>query len=283
MTKSFFSIIFAAILLAIVLNGCSKLKNDQTPVAPSPVNVHPEGFKDNITSADFHGKTIAKQNYDLGFCKKCHGYDYKGGSTNVSCLICHNKVNGPENCTTCHGSSVNAAPPKDLTRDSVRTARGVGAHQIHLLGGTMDRPFACTECHKVPKTINDAGHIDQSSGAEIIFDSTSVFYKSNAKYNSQTVSCENVYCHGNFANGNTTNMPVWNDVSGSASACGTCHGDKNAIDPQDKARPKTISQGGTHPDKGAFGTTTCSNCHGLVIDINLKFTDPSKHINGKVD
>ena len=60
-----------------------------------------------------------------------------------------------------------------------------------------------------------------------------------------TLSCANTYCHGNIKNGNSEFAPVWNDVTNTQAACGTCHGQ--------------------------------------VVDANLRIIDKSKHINGRLE
>src|SRR5512142_33794 len=109
---------------ALALYGCAKLQ-DTPPEAVAPgIGVHPAGWSDPA-SPDFHGTYIATKNsWDMRPCQSCHGSNYAGGSVGVSCLTCHTKTNGPENCTTCHGST-NPAPPKDLSGNTVTTARGV--------------------------------------------------------------------------------------------------------------------------------------------------------------
>lgn len=260
-----------------VFCGCSQLKNETAPTSPS-VSVHPIGFKDS-TSANFHGTLFRTQlKWNVLNCKPCHGQRYDGGTVQRSCLTCHTQAGGPEACNTCHGGT-NAAPPADLAGNTQRTARGVGAHQAHLAGGTIGAAVACNVCHGVPRSVGDAGHIDDGI-AEVKTDTTSVFYRSNSSYTSSNGMCANTYCHGNFSNGNSTNVVTWTDTTGvnSAVRCGTCHGDVTQTDPQERARP-----GGTHPKKSEFPTLTCSNCHGYVVDENLNFRNKSLHINGRVD
>ncbi len=267
-----------------LIAGCSQLKNETAPVSPT-LSLHGVGFKDT-TSPNFHGIAIRaqKQPWNVQVCRSCHGLRYDGGTAGQSCLTCHNKPDGPENCTTCHGG-VNTAPPRDLSGHTSRTAQGVGAHQAHLAGGLIGPAVSCNICHTIPKAFADAGHIDDGLGAEVKFDTTAVFYRSNGSYTSSNATCSNTYCHGNFQNGNTVNSILWTNTSGvnDVIKCGTCHGDPTKSDLEDRARPTTVSQGGTHPDKGAFGTTKCMNCHGYVVDENLNFRNKSLHINGKVD
>jgi predicted CxxxxCH...CXXCH cytochrome family protein len=254
---------------------------------------HDDGI--SPTSANFHGKFAAAKSWNLSACKTCHGADYSGGMSGKTCLSCHNKPNGPENCTTCHGSGTNAAPPKDIAGNTSPSARGVGAHQAHLIGGELGKGLQCSNCHVVPSSLTSPGHITTTPNAQILFDTAGIaFTKSNVSgttyytagaptvvpnpsYSSATIKCSNTYCHGNFKNGNPTNAPMWNDTTAAVVACGTCHGDVTKATLADRALPKTTLNGGTH-----FPATACSGCHAGVVDANLKIIDPSKHINGKI-
>ncbi len=266
-TSLIYCVIGSLMLLAF---GCGDLKNEKAPTQPS-ISVHGEGFADTThqSSSNFHTKYIQSKHYDIQLCKQCHGGDYSGGTAKMSCLTCHNKPAGPENCTTCHGS-VNAAPPKDLSGNTSPSVRTVGAHQKHLLGGIAGA-VACKECHVVPSSVLSVGHIDATPGAEVRFDSLSIFHKSDATYNDGT--CANTYCHGNFTGGNKTAMS-WTNTN-NAAQCGTCHGDVNGVTPEAKAFPKSghISI--------AVGKK-CSDCHSDVVDQNLTIINPAKHILGRI-
>ncbi len=273
-------------------------------------HTHPTGIT-TPSSANFHGKVIAANNWSMSSCTKCHGSNYAGGPLATTCLTCHTKPNGPENCTTCHGDATKAAtnaatfvaPPADLAGNTASSARGVGMHQIHLVGGgTLSATkLQCTNCHVVPSTFASPGHIDATQQyAQVRFDSTGTiaFTKTNAvgtagsapyapslptfvpnpSYSSATIKCSNTYCHGNFKNGNPTNAPAWNDASGNGDACGTCHGDVTKTALADRALPKTALNGGTH-----FPVNTCSGCHADVVDANLKIINTAKHMNGKLN
>ncbi|MEW6061895.1 MAG: CxxxxCH/CxxCH domain-containing protein [Bacteroidota bacterium] len=261
--------IAVVVVFALGVAGCSQVSDDV-----KETGFHGAGFV-NPSSENFHGKLIQTRNYEIQGCTNCHGIDYNGGSANKSCNTCHNKPNGPENCTTCHGS-VNAAPPKDLADNTSPTARGVGAHQKHILGGTLGSAVACSECHVVPQKIYSAGHIDNSLRAEVRFDSTSSIYRTNATYNAANVSCTNTYCHGNFNGGNAGRTVTWTDTAATVVACGTCHGDATKATVKEKAFPQS---GHT----AATVTSDCSTCHRAVVDASLNIINPSKHINGKID
>jgi predicted CxxxxCH...CXXCH cytochrome family protein len=169
--------------------------------------------------------------------------------------------------------------------------RGVGAHQLHL-SATKGRFLSCTDCHNVPGSLYAAGHIDNPDNrAEVIissfiagtitndpststWDSTRTPFVPNPAYNFSNQACASTYCHGNFKNGNVDNSPVWNNPQ--TGACGTCHGDPTKPTPREQALP-----GGTHPT--VPNILQCHNCHGGVVNANLNFINPSKHIDGRLN
>ena len=257
---------------------------------------HPAGW--NSGGATFHGNFISTNAWDMRPCKTCHGEQYDGGRTEVSCRTCHTGGSGPENCTTCHGSA-NPAPPRDLSGNTSRSAKGVGAHQAHLVGPLKitGTPLPCTACHDVNGAVYDPGHIDATPGAEVPmsislarivtnepgtedYDATLPLTTPNPSYTRSSATCGNTYCHGTFKNGNPGYAPVWNDTTGTQAACGTCHGDITRPTLAEKALPRTdlLSPPGTHPN-----VLACYGCHGDVVDQNLRIIDPSKHINGRLN
>jgi len=270
--------------------GVTKVGCNTMDCHPS-ISVHVEGIIDP-TSENFHGNYIKNIQWDMLSCQNCHGVKYDGGDfeypdgspLSPSCLDCHTYPGGPENCTTCHGSSTSNAPPQDLNGNTSTTERGVGAHQIHLKGGDIGRNLTCTECHNVPGGVYTPGHVDSELPAEIFmnnprantitndpstseYDSGLDLFVPSPAYNPNDLSCSNTYCHGHFKNGNLTNAPVWTNPS--TSACGSCHGDGS------NPLPKIPSQGGTHP-----ANTDCNVCHGGVVGANYNIINPSKHIDG---
>lgn len=250
------------------------------------ISVHVQGIIDP-GSENFHGNYIKNDHWDMSGCQSCHGEDYSGSMLSPTCLDCHTYPGGPENCTTCHGSSTSNAPPEDLNGNTATTERGVGAHQIHLKGGDIGRNLTCTECHNVPGGVYTPGHVDSELPAEIFMnnprantttnddgspgvpiDPNQPIYIPNPVHNPADLTCSNTYCHGYFKNGNLENKPIWNDPS--SSQCGSCHGGGPG-----NPLPKTQAQGGSHPN-----ATNCTNCHGGVVDQNRNIINPSKHIDG---
>lgn len=285
--KHFIIINIVLFTAGVLFIGCSELEtNIETPETGK---VHFKGVLDT-SSPEFHGKLVSANGWIVRDCKQCHGDSYQGAFAGPSCLTCHNGTNGPENCSTCHGSETSSAPPGDLNGNTENTARGVGAHQVHLAGNLKGKTMSCAECHVVPGGVYSDGHLDGDSRAEIImanylatittnhpsttnYSSSLPLFVPNPSYSLSDQTCANTYCHGNFKNGNSGNSPVWNDPQ--SAACGTCHGDRTKPTLMERALPKTVSEGGTHPN-----ALTCSQCHGGVVNANLNFTNPSKHVDG---
>ena len=254
-----------------------------TPNCHPSIGVHLAGIVDT-TSQNFHGNFIKDHEWDMRPCKSCHGEMYSGGLVSPSCNDCHVYINGPENCTTCHGSKTSNAPPKDLNGNYSTSDRGVGAHQAHLKENNFGRYLTCTECHVVPGATYVQGHIDGDNRAEVLmnkvlanlvtndpsttqYDSSLTLFTPSPNYNLETLTCSNTYCHGYFKNGNLDNSPIWNNSS--TAACGTCHGDETS------PLPKTDLEGGSHIDN-----QNCYVCHADVVDEDLKIINSSKHIDG---
>jgi hypothetical protein len=131
----------------------------------------------------WHGQFIAQANWAMEQCKECHGDDYKGGVSDKTCLSCHSSQGGPENCTLCHGSSANLAPPKALNRKTEVTEMGVGRHQLHV----TTFKYNCVLCHVTPKSFSDPSHIDTTPNAEIV---------STWKWDRNKGTCQ-TSCHAN--------------------------------------------------------------------------------------
>src|SRR5512140_1912536 len=277
-TKALLPLLVCAGVL-LVWDGCAKLQ-DTPPEAVAPgITVHPPGWSDPA-SPNFHGKSIAGNNWDMRECKTCHGQTYAGGAVGVSCLTCHTKAAGPENCTTCHGG-VNSAPPKDVSGNTATTAIGVGAHQVHLVGPrTLSNTMInCSDCHHVPDSVYQAGHLDSPLPAEVVINNPlsktpTGGITPNPAFDYNTGSCKNTYCHGNWRlpkqgtaysyvyndtakalSGNNF-APVWNAGSPEA-ACGTCHGSVTS------QGPSAVPAG--HRYSSLTGCSA-SFCHPGVVD-----------------
>jgi len=220
-----------------------------------------------FASPGFHGKLLSDRNYDITGCQKCHAVDLSGGIAHKSCSGsgCHVATDGgPLACYTCHGHPVTK---KIYPQEN-------SFHRTHLEGGTLSNTtVACAECHIVPQQVTDTGHLTGSNpnGAEVFLNDPLAATMTNGKtgdptFNYATLSCENVYCHGNFTNGNHFD-PKWNGTE--QAKCGTCHGDPATGNPLPKAPHVQVQ--------------TCYTCHSGVIDQSGAIIDKAAHINGKLN
>jgi predicted CxxxxCH...CXXCH cytochrome family protein len=256
---------------------------------------HPAGY----ATPGGHPIAVRTAGYPLVSCQSCHGTTYTGGSAvNVTCERsgCHVDKSGnlksPEACNTCHGNflaaandTISWAPPKSLANDSLASARGVGAHQQHLVSTLMvsGMKVDCKECHIIPATVSAPGHLG-SAPAEVFFGGSLASLKTNngaviptPSYNSTGGTCNNTYCHGYFKNGNLTNAPTWNIVDGSQKKCGSCHGNPATGNPRPVTGPHQFYADGD----------VCQDCHvignqatAMYANGQWTITDKAHHING---
>jgi hypothetical protein len=196
-------------------------------------------------------------------CGDCHANVSRDGSGTWVFADPGKHVNGsveqnaPTACNACHGSAANAAPPVDTQGRSAASLPSVGAHQAHLADGPFAAPTPCTECHVVP---TDLSHLDGT--ATVTFGPVATAWGVAATYGGTTCS---VHCHGSASMAGSHMTPAWTGGSGEV-GCGTCHG----LPPAN----------GVHP---VVGATSCSQCHGDVINPDLSWKDKRLHVNGHLE
>lgn len=231
-------------LATLLTAACSQSRELGTPCTSCEVRVHPDGILDPA-STEFHGADLSRRNWDFATCAQCHGSDFTGGASGVSCVQCH--AEGPTACTTCHG-------------DGPTT----GAHAQH--GGAQ---LACAECHTVPERWDAPGHIvDDVAPAEVAFGALAALTPPFAERSGPPAftggTCRNVYCHGAtiMRAGGVDTEPRWEQPQATGT-CVRCHG----------APPPNHTQGACtncHPTIAGHidgvlqvGTNdSCSGCHG---------------------
>ena len=153
------------------------------------------------------------------------------------------------NCNSCHGNGSNNAPPSALDNETSTSFLSVGAHQEHLNANVYHGPISCNECHLVPSTPGQEGHIDYTITPEISWGEMATNKGAQPIWDRSTGTCSNTYCHGGtLVNaGGAIRNPVWTIVDQSQVACDSCHG-----------YPPTSPRHG--------GGTNCKMCH---YDSNL--------------
>jgi len=167
-----------------------------------------------------------------------------------------------QDCATCHGSNVNAAPPKAVNGSSSTTNIGVGAHQAHLIAGQVAGPVACDECHQVPTDL--LTHPDPlGRPAAVIFGTKARRHGAVPVWNRASASCTSTYCHGAMLSGATDRpAPIWTNVDARQLGCNFCHG---------------FPPAGNHPN-----SQDCYACHGDVVNSDGTIKNLTLHIDGDV-
>ena len=161
-------------------------------------------------------------------------------------------------CSKCHGSDENAAPPRSVQGATDTASVAVGAHQAHLRGGSTSGPVACAECHVVPARW-DAQHGTQAHGV-VRFGPLATRAGAAPRWDRDAARCSGTYCHGASLPGGSNTAPQWTKVDGTQAACGTCHG--------------------VPPPAPHIPNTNCGNCHAGYSSsaVNL-----ATHVNGTVE
>jgi predicted CxxxxCH...CXXCH cytochrome family protein len=269
MTHTTVSLRSLFLILVLAIASCSSELNDANdlPGQPTLYGAHGRGYA-QLASDNFHALDIRNRlGWDITGCRSCHGPDYEGGTTRLSCNSsgCHVAADGgPEACYLCHGD----------TQTKKIYPQWYNSHALHLEGGTLAAvTIQCTDCHDMPNNYEDPIHIDKTTPgkAEVHFRNSFAAIQTKGtvgtpSYDAVAGSCANTYCHGNFTNGNNATV-FWKGQD--QAKCGSCHGDPTTGSPL---------PGGTHPQ-----VENCAACHSAVVDANRNIIDRSKHINGKLE
>lgn len=226
----------------------------------------------SLSCTSCHGAPPPAPHPQMTDCSRCHGAVV--AEDDVTILDRERHVNGvvdvafDQGCSSCHGSASNPAPPHDLGGATATTARGVGAHQIHVTGSVRARPVPCSECHRVPDVVLTTGHVDTALPAELFFSGAAVAFGATPDY--ANGSCQLTPCHGavfpdGHRSGASNPAPVWTSVDGTQAACGSCH---------------SLPPPAPHPR--ADLNPVCKACHENIADDNTTFVRPDLHVDGIV-
>jgi predicted CxxxxCH...CXXCH cytochrome family protein len=195
-------------------------------------------------------------------CSACHG-DVVDEQRRFVAPALH--VNGKVEyrggeCQLCHGSQASPAPPFAVTGESSTRALGVGAHQAHLTGGEAGRALACTECHRVPDTLDEPSHVD-GLPAKVTLTGVSQSGDRRPAWEHASATCADTWCHSPSP-GTQQPSPLWNEPV--SLGCASCHG----------APPPA-----PHPQM-----TNCVQCHAdVVASDNYTIVERARHVDGHVD
>lgn len=237
--------------------------------------LHPTGW---INPAQHGAMAKSQPGIDLGFnsCQKCHGTDFKGGSSGVSCFSasspngsCHLRngvpVSAPHAALPWHAGSPN--PTHTSTVDDTQGLNAAVCSQCHLRGANLRTPIITSYAGGTPGCFNSTlchGAIGHPAGW-----ADPAQHGATAKAN--LTFCQT--CHSNNPSGGPGSNPRFNAVLGRLTAgCETCHL-ANTAHPPVMQIPAAF--GITSPDplgtpwfrhRTATNFDACNRCHGANLE-----------------
>ena len=132
---------------------------------------HPQDWKENEQSASFHGVYV-KQKGPTN-CAFCHGTDYQGAETGVSCFTCHQGAGGhPKGWTDPQNINFHGLY---LLNTSWKLSECQECHGTDYSGGTSGQscmachpqgPEACNVCHGQPPIDDSTLPIESERGVD---------------------------------------------------------------------------------------------------------------------
>lgn len=249
-------LLFGLLVLSIfILVQCSEKKD------PVSVSTHPEGWSDQ-NSANFHGNAITDGSLGQESCQTCHGTDYQGGASGVSCSnsSCHAQYPHPEGWSNSSSNDFHGAFAKtDLTYCQK-------CHGDNYQGGSSG--VSCYKCHD--QYPHPGGWLQSGDmkfhGNFLLFDILTLQECQNCHgqdYKGGTSGVACFTCHASyphpegFGNGNSQNFHTayiaeakWDIVP-----CRTCHG-------ADYAGQGFGQKNCLQCHRAPGGPEACNTCHG---------------------
>jgi len=176
---------------------------------------------------------------------------------------------GRSECTACHGGGDSPAPPTGLGGETSTTQPAVGAHRLHLRDTPIRQALPCSECHRVPASVDAPGHF---GGPLLVWGPLAAARGSSPSFEAAANRCSGVYCHGGnpSVTGGAATAPSWTYAEEPdftlppAQSCTGCHGW-----PPPPPHPQL---------------TSCAGCHGKTVAADGTIdVAGGRHVNGVVD
>ena len=184
----------------------------------------------NASSGQFHGVFVKNADWNMESCQTCHGDDFTGGTSNVSCFTCHESF--PHTQDNWYAKEGHGAWVIEKGWDTQSCAE---CHGSDFTGGTSET--SCYTCHATFPHKSDWMNMSSSG-------SHGNFVKSR---NWSATSCQS--CHGSDLTGGTSNV-----------SCYTCHTNYPHMD--DWAEGEGSNSHGTWVANNNWDIESCQDCHG---------------------
>jgi hypothetical protein len=179
---------------------------------------------------------------DENSCTECHGSDFSGGISKVSCTGCH--LGGVDSVHPVEWSGVTGTAHADyVTTNGNTSCANANCHGTTLSGVAGSGP-SCTSCH-----LGGSDSVHPQDWGDLTYYKHSLYATANG-----TASCSNAGCHG----------PTLAGVTGSGPSCTSCHlGGVNSVHPAEWDADITLHKNYV----AAVGTSSCANavCHGTQL------------------
>jgi predicted CxxxxCH...CXXCH cytochrome family protein len=303
MKKITLTMLGGLMLMLMLFTSCSE--DHQATHYPS----HPTDWNYENTP-EFHGQYVARTNAKS--CAECHGADFSGGESGVSCYTCHASYPHPllstsptahstelsvmgwpmASCQSCHGA--------DFAGGKV----GVGCLECHTQPGG---PAACNTCHADPP-VNDAGLPrgmaagSYGAHAKHVVEKGYACTECHARVNDLThtgpLPADVAFANARIANEAPYTSPSYAHSGDAVSGNGSCSANYCHSDGQGGPPHESLPWVGGHsyctachalpPAAPHTQRTDCTTCHHnvdptSVYPDDIRFLDPSLHVNGVVN
>jgi predicted CxxxxCH...CXXCH cytochrome family protein len=141
-------LLFIAVMPLLMLAACSDPQNAPTAVNEK-VSVHEPGWM-IPTAPSFHGALLAAKKFDASECRQCHGSQFDGGISEISCKKCHTSYPHPVGWAAAHSGFIKSNN-YDLISCQPCHGQNYGTQKINnscLTCHTQQGgPEACNTCH----------------------------------------------------------------------------------------------------------------------------------------
>jgi hypothetical protein len=238
-------------IFGLFIWSCSQ---DQNPL---PSKSHTEEWS-NPQSENFHGAIVAKTGAES--CKSCHGVNYLGGESGVSCYGCHSSFPHPKEWMVMTNPMFHG---RFLEENNWNLQNCQKCHGEEYSGGSSGK--SCFTCHS--NFPHPTGWSTKSS---------TQFHGNDIRQNGWSLNgCKS--CHGSDYKGGTTGTSCFKCHTSNAGpeGCNVCHGNSaHSYPPEDLNNNTSEKALGVGAHEKHMEEFECSLCH----VVPASFSDPS-HID----